>query len=186
MRYRCVGFGANRLLSRWRSYKHLRQPKERVAQDDSHLCLRRRTRTACGRRDRRNGGRETLARHDLHRRRASDDRRGHGDGKKGDSAGDLLTFGNGLYNAGNTKKIGTDDGYCIRTAVGKSWECEWTAFLAGGQIVVEGPFLDAGRASSPSSAAQASTHAPAAGWISALATRRPRSTTSRITFRAKE
>jgi len=32
----------------------------------------------------------------------------------------------------------------VRTAVGKSWECWWTAFLAGGQITVEGPFLDAG------------------------------------------
>ena len=65
-------------------------------------------------------------------------------GKKGDSAGDLLTFANELYNAGNTKKVGSDNGYCVRTVVGKSWECWWTSFLAGGQIVVEGPFLDAG------------------------------------------
>ena len=65
-------------------------------------------------------------------------------GKKGDTAGDLLTFANALYNAGNTKKVGSDSGYCIRTVAGKSWECWWTAFLAGGQIVVEGPFLDAG------------------------------------------
>jgi hypothetical protein len=65
-------------------------------------------------------------------------------GKKGDSAGDLLTFANELYNAGNTRKVGSDNGYCVRTVVGKSWECWWTAFLAGGQIAVEGPFLDAG------------------------------------------
>ncbi len=65
-------------------------------------------------------------------------------GKKGDSAGDLLTFANALYNAGNTKKVGSDNGYCVRTVVGKSWECWWTTFLAGGQITVEGPFLDAG------------------------------------------
>ena len=65
-------------------------------------------------------------------------------GKKGDSAGDILTFANALYNAGNTKKVGTDNGYCVRTVVGKSWECWWTTFLAGGQITVEGPFLDAG------------------------------------------
>ncbi len=65
-------------------------------------------------------------------------------GKKGDSAGDILTFANALYNAGNTKKVGDDDGYCIRTNVGKSYECFWTAFLSGGQITVEGPFLDAG------------------------------------------
>jgi hypothetical protein len=65
-------------------------------------------------------------------------------GKKGDSAGDILTFANALYNAANTKKVGTDNGYCVRTVVGKSWECWWTTFLAGGQITVEGPFLDAG------------------------------------------
>ena len=65
-------------------------------------------------------------------------------GKKGDSAGDLLTFANALYNAGNTAKLGTDNGYCVRTVVGKSWECWWSAFLAGGQITAEGPFLDAG------------------------------------------
>jgi hypothetical protein len=65
-------------------------------------------------------------------------------GKKGDTAGDLLTFANGLYNAGNSKKVGSDNGYCVRTVVGKSWECWWTSSLAGGQIVVEGPFLDAG------------------------------------------
>lgn len=85
-------------------------------------------------------------------------------GKKGDSAGDLLTFGNVLYNAGNTKKIGTDSGYCLRTVAGKSWECEWTAFLAGGQIVVEGPFLDAG----PSKLAilgGTGTYSRARGWM---------------------
>ena len=65
-------------------------------------------------------------------------------GKKGDSAGDILTFANALYNSANTKEVGTDNGYCIRTVVGKSWECWWTAFVAGGQVTVEGPFLDAG------------------------------------------
>jgi hypothetical protein len=65
-------------------------------------------------------------------------------GKKGDSAGDLLTFANVLYNAANTTSVGSDDGWCIRTAVGKSWECAWTSTLAGGQLMVAGPFLDAG------------------------------------------
>jgi len=65
-------------------------------------------------------------------------------GKKGDSAGDLLTFSNALYNATNKTSVGADDGWCIRTAVGKSWECAWTNTLAGGQIMVAGPFLDAG------------------------------------------
>ena len=63
-------------------------------------------------------------------------------GKKGDSAGDILTFANDIYDAGNTKKVGSDNGYCVRTVVGKAWECFWTAFLKGGQITVEGPFLD--------------------------------------------
>jgi len=65
-------------------------------------------------------------------------------GKKGDTVGDLLTFANKLYNAGNTKTVGSDDGWCIRTAVGKSWQCAWTNAIAGGQIMVAGPFLDAG------------------------------------------
>ena len=34
-------------------------------------------------------------------------------GKKGDTAGDLLTFANKLYNAGNTTKVGSDNGYCV-------------------------------------------------------------------------
>lgn len=65
-------------------------------------------------------------------------------GKKGDSAGDLLTFANALYNASNKRSVGSDDGWCIRTVAGKSWECAWTNTLAGGQIMVAGPFLDAG------------------------------------------
>jgi hypothetical protein len=65
-------------------------------------------------------------------------------GKKGDSAGDLLTFANQVYDAANAKAVGADDGWCIRTVAGKSWECAWTTALAGGQIMVSGPFLDAG------------------------------------------
>jgi len=65
-------------------------------------------------------------------------------GEKNDSAGDLLTFANDIYDANNEKTIGTDNGWCVRTVVGKSWECFWTIFLEGGQITVEGPFLDAG------------------------------------------
>jgi allene oxide cyclase len=65
-------------------------------------------------------------------------------GKKGDSVGDILTFANAVYNGANTQKVGTDNGECVRTAVGKAWECWWTTFLAGGQLTVEGPFDDAG------------------------------------------
>jgi hypothetical protein len=63
---------------------------------------------------------------------------------EGDSPGDLLTFANKVYDSANAKAVGDDDGWCIRTVAGKSWECAWTTTLAGGQIMVAGPFLDAG------------------------------------------
>ncbi len=65
-------------------------------------------------------------------------------GAKGDSAGDLLTFANEVFDEKDAKKVGGDTGWCIRTVAGKSWECFWTLSLADGQITVEGPFLDAG------------------------------------------
>ena len=65
-------------------------------------------------------------------------------GATGDSAGDVLTFANEVYDANNTAKVGTDHGWCIRVVPGKSWECFWTLTLDQGQITVEGPFLDAG------------------------------------------
>ena len=65
-------------------------------------------------------------------------------GVKGDSAGDLLTFANAVYDAGNKQQVGTDQGFCLRTEVGTAWECLWTTTLADGQITVEGPFLDKG------------------------------------------
>jgi allene oxide cyclase len=63
-------------------------------------------------------------------------------GAKDDSAGDVLTFANEVFDADNTDKVGTDQGFCIRTEVGKGYECLWTTFLEGGQITVEGPFFD--------------------------------------------
>src|ERR1700683_2238663 len=63
---------------------------------------------------------------------------------KGDSVGDLLVFANGVFDAANKTQVGTDQGYCVRTLVGKSWECIWTLTLKAGQITVEGPFLDMG------------------------------------------
>jgi allene oxide cyclase len=64
-------------------------------------------------------------------------------GMTGDSVGDILTFANDVYDKANTTKVGTDQGYCIRVVAGASWECEWTVFLADGQISVTGPFFDA-------------------------------------------
>jgi hypothetical protein len=65
-------------------------------------------------------------------------------GEAGDTVGDILTFANEVYDETNTTKVATDNGWCVRTVVGKAWECFWTMSLADGQITVEGPFLDAG------------------------------------------
>jgi allene oxide cyclase len=65
-------------------------------------------------------------------------------GAKGDSVGDLLVFSNKVYDPANKTQLGTDNGYCVRTVVGKSWECFWTLTLKAGQITVEGPFMDSG------------------------------------------
>jgi allene oxide cyclase len=64
-------------------------------------------------------------------------------GAVGDSAGDVLTFANKEFDETDTRKVGTNQGYCIRVVVGKSYECNWTNLLPGGQITVEGPFYDA-------------------------------------------
>lgn len=62
----------------------------------------------------------------------------------GDSTGDLLTFHNELFDAGNENVVGTDQGECVRIEVGVSWECRWINFLEGGSIAIEGPFFDEG------------------------------------------
>ncbi|HEX8857248.1 MAG TPA: allene oxide cyclase family protein [Thermoleophilaceae bacterium] len=64
-------------------------------------------------------------------------------GAPGDSPGDLLTFANDVFNAKDTAKVGTDQGYCVRTVAGTAFECNQTTFLPKGQITVEGPFYDA-------------------------------------------
>ena len=65
-------------------------------------------------------------------------------GATGDSIGDLLAFGNELFDEDNQIKVGTDQGSCVRTVPGKAYECTWTNSLAKGQITVQGPFLDSG------------------------------------------
>jgi allene oxide cyclase len=64
-------------------------------------------------------------------------------GATGDSAGDLLTFANEVFDRTDTRKVGTDQGYCVRVVPGGSYECNYTTLLAGGNIAVEGPFYDA-------------------------------------------
>jgi allene oxide cyclase-like protein len=64
-------------------------------------------------------------------------------GAPNDSAGDVLTFANDVFDAADANKVGTDNGYCIRTVAGTAYECNFTVFLPKGQITVEGPFYDA-------------------------------------------
>ena len=63
---------------------------------------------------------------------------------KTDSIGDLLVFANPVFDAANKAQVGSDQGYCVRTVVGKSWECFWTLIMKEGLITVEGPFFDTG------------------------------------------
>jgi allene oxide cyclase len=63
-------------------------------------------------------------------------------GPKGDSMGDLNPFSDPIYDATNRKQVGSESGNCVRTIVGKLWECNWTVFLSGGQISIEGPVYD--------------------------------------------
>jgi allene oxide cyclase len=63
-------------------------------------------------------------------------------GAQGDSAGDVLTFANDVFDRADAHRVGTDQGYCIRVVAGASYECNITTLLPGGQIVVEGPFYD--------------------------------------------
>jgi hypothetical protein len=63
-------------------------------------------------------------------------------GPTGDSLGDVLAFANPIYDSANQVKLGSDNGSCIRTAVAKAYECTWTTTLAGGSLVVSGPFYD--------------------------------------------
>lgn len=65
-------------------------------------------------------------------------------GTQADNRGDILTFTNELFDSANKKKVGGDNGFCIRTETGKAYACEWTNTLPGGQITVQGPFLDVG------------------------------------------
>jgi hypothetical protein len=64
-------------------------------------------------------------------------------GAADDSVGDLLTFANPVYNAGDTAQVGRDQGDCIRIdPEGGKWECRWITYVGGGALTVEGPFYD--------------------------------------------
>jgi allene oxide cyclase len=63
-------------------------------------------------------------------------------GPKGDSLGDVLAFANPVFDAAGSVKVGSDEGHCLRTVVGKTWDCSWTVTLKDGQIMATGPILD--------------------------------------------
>jgi allene oxide cyclase len=65
-------------------------------------------------------------------------------GSTEDAAGNILTFANDVFDSSDKNKVGSDQGYCVRIVAGKTWECNFTTFLPGGQITVEGPFSDTG------------------------------------------
>ena len=46
-------------------------------------------------------------------------------GPAGDSRGDVLAFANPVYDKANARKVGRDNGSCIRTAAGRAYDCAW-------------------------------------------------------------
>ena len=43
-----------------------------------------------------------------------------------DAVGDILSFANPVFDAANKQQVASDQGFCVRTVAGKSWECMWT------------------------------------------------------------
>ena len=64
-------------------------------------------------------------------------------GEPGDSTGDILTFDQPLLD-GQGKQIGNNSGFCVRTRVGHSFQCQWTLTTGNGSIQVAGRELDQG------------------------------------------
>lgn len=87
-----------------------------------------------------------------------------GVGGASDNVGDVLTFANDVFDSSDKKVVGDDQGYCVRIVVGESWECNWTTFLAGGQITVDGPFYDT-RDSRLAITGGTGRYADASGWM---------------------
>jgi allene oxide cyclase len=64
-------------------------------------------------------------------------------GKISATPGEVWPFQDSVYDASDTKVVGSDLGECVRIDPSRgSWECRWTTFLSGGQISVEGPYYD--------------------------------------------
>jgi hypothetical protein len=87
------------------------------------------------------GGSDTTTMH-LIEHAETDTVRHIGPKSEEDSIGDVLAFANPVFDSENKEQVGSDNGNCVRTAVGKAWECIWTLTLSEGQLTVEGPFYD--------------------------------------------
>jgi len=87
-------------------------------------------------------------------------------GAKGDSPGDQLPFSNPIFNWNNTRKVGVDQGNCVRAStVNGRWECMWTTFLPRGQVTVEGPYLDAKATTQLAITGGTGEYSNARGWM---------------------
>ncbi|WP_299490069.1 dirigent protein [uncultured Shewanella sp.] len=62
---------------------------------------------------------------------------------KGDSLGDQYLFDQPLLND-KKQKIGTNSGFCVRTRLNHSLQCQWTLSLQNGTIQVQGREFDKG------------------------------------------
>jgi hypothetical protein len=85
-------------------------------------------------------------------------------GPKGDSLGDVLAFANPIFDKADKKQVGSDNGTCVRTAVGRAYDCQWSVGLKGGQIMVQGPFYDA-KDSRLAITGGTGAYAGASGWM---------------------
>ena len=64
-------------------------------------------------------------------------------GKPGDSVGDILVFDQPLLDEAR-KTIGNNSGYCIRTRIAHSFQCQWTLTIGNGSIQVAGREFEKG------------------------------------------
>jgi hypothetical protein len=63
-------------------------------------------------------------------------------GEAGDSVGDYFVFDDVVFNLAGTQRRGTDTGNCLTVGEGVL-ECEVTFHLSGGDIRIEGTFVEA-------------------------------------------
>lgn len=58
------------------------------------------------------------------------------------SVGDKLVFANPVFDATNTRRVGTAQGSCVSVIAGKTWECLFELVIGNDWLVLEGAFAD--------------------------------------------